>query len=72
MGGIFLIQTDGKLVEMKEYGLQFKATALKTVPPSSRLYFKPKIILTWLLHKTLHKNEPAYPDKSNGCRLPHV
>jgi len=46
MGGIFLIQTDGKLVEMKEYGLQFKATALKTVPPSSRLYFKPKIILT--------------------------
>ncbi len=46
MGGIFLIQTDGKLVEMKEYGLQFKATTLKTVPPSSRLYFKPKIILT--------------------------
>ncbi len=24
------------------------------------------------LHKSLHKNEPAYPDKPNGCRLPHV
>jgi len=24
------------------------------------------------VHKSLHKNEPAYPDKSNGCRLPHV